>query len=53
VIRWAAEIAGVLALAVAAALWWVPLGIAICGVYLIIVAQVGGDENDSTEDRRP
>ena len=42
-IRWCAEIAGVLALAVAASLWWLPAGVAIVGFYLIVVANSGGN----------
>jgi hypothetical protein len=42
-IRWCAEIAGVLALAVAAALWWLPLGLVVCGLYLVLIANSGGE----------
>jgi len=44
-LRWLAEIAGVAALAAAASLWWLPLGIAVAGVYLILVANlnIGGE----------
>lgn len=40
-LRWLVEIAGVLVVAFAAALWWLPLGIAVVGVYLIVVANSG------------
>lgn len=39
--KWAAEIAGVAAVAVAAGMWIMPLGIAIVGVYLLIVSAGG------------
>jgi len=44
-LRWLAEIGGVAALAVAASLWWVPAGIAVVGVYLLVAANVdsGGE----------
>jgi len=42
-LRWLAEIAGVAAIAIAASLWWLPLGIAIAGVYVVILANSGGE----------
>jgi len=39
-IRWIAEISGVLLVAAAAALWIIPLGLAVIGVYLIIAANI-------------
>lgn len=55
--RWLCEIAGVTAIAGAAALWWLPLGIAIAGVYLVIIANSGGGERHASiegshEERR-
>ena len=52
VLRWLAEIAGVAAIAIAAALWWLPLGIAIVGVYLVVIGNIesGGDGNARTQD---
>jgi len=43
-LRWLAEIGGVAALAVAASLWWLPLGLAVAGVYCIVIANSGGAE---------
>lgn len=41
--RWAAEIAGVGALAIAGWMIFAPAGIAVLGVYLVLVANAGGD----------
>lgn len=53
-IRWAFEILGVLTVAIAASLWWLPLGIGVVGVYLLTVANVGfsegGTDDDSAQD---
>ena len=42
-LRWFAEIVGIAAIALAASLWWLPLGIAVAGVYVIILANSGGE----------
>lgn len=47
-VRWAMEIVGVGCVAVAAAMWIVPLGIVVIGSYLIIAANMEGDSDAST-----
>ena len=49
--RWFAEIAGVVTVAIAASLWWLPLGIGVIGVYLLVIGNTGGDNDARTEDR--
>ena len=43
--RWVAEVGGVLLLAGAAALWWLPLGVAVLGIYLVVTANTGGGDD--------
>jgi hypothetical protein len=40
-VAWCAEIVGVVAVCVAASMWVLPLGVAIAGVYVVIVANQG------------
>ena len=42
--RWLIEAAGVGLVAVAASLWSLPAAVAIAGVYLILAANSGGEE---------
>lgn len=54
-LRWCAEVIGVATIAIAASLWWLPIGIAVVGVYLIIIANLesGGTQDARTEERNP